>query len=539
MTDEEPLEHEPPFPPDPNEPKPPAPPPAGLLKPDESPMVEYMRHKLESLERELIRSKEEATSAKNLLEHQEKLRGEVESHLKSISAELKREKELRDLEETKQQSAGRVEALEKRLDEMHASWAGLLKDAIQNQEAGRESVAPRLESVTTEFTAVRDEIGRLKDELSAVRKALAPVDDLAAEVDSLRRAVPESNRRRALEDKALRDELAGLADRLGETVTQRLEAIDKRIAREVHENQDRLSSIQRERDAVREAVEEQHHRIRQEHLKERTALEEQFSRRVDELKQSLESFGERQSASADLLSKLHRLSDDVHAIISRPSSAKDQMVADLEREKRDLLLALKQRGEELRSYTLERRDVEHSLGESLMDANRELELERAKHRELEEKISAQQGEIERLKGEAALAEEGGRAKDERYAQLAEERDRLAQALAEEAAKVSAQIDSRTDSDRRWEARILDMQKRVDDEREKRLKTEESTSALRDQINTLSEHLSRVLKEKERTEHQYGEWLRERENIQASLKKKDEMIGMLSSTFQNLLKKPAG
>jgi len=519
------------------EPKPPAPPPAGLLKPDESPMVEYMRHRLESLERELIRSREQAVSSQKQLEHQEKLREEVESHLKSISAELRREKELRDLEDNKQQSAGRVEALEKRLDEMHASWASLLKDAIKGQEATRESVSPRLESVTHEFSGVRDDLRRLKDELAAVRKALAPVDDLAGEVDSLRRAVPEANRRRALEDKALRDELAGLADRLGETVAGRLEGIDRRIAVELHENQDRLASIQRERDALRETIEEQHHRIRQEHLKERTALEEQFSKRIEELKESLSSFGERQSGAADTLSKLHRLADEVHAIVSRPREAKDQMLADLDREKRDLLRALKQRSEELRAYSLERREVEHSLGESLMDANRALELERAKHRELEERIAFQQGEIERLKAEASLREQESLQKDDRFRQLAQERDKLAQALAEEAGKVSSQIDARTDSDRRWEAKILDMQKRIDDEREKRLKTDESTTALRDQINTLSEHLSRVLKEKERTERHYGEWLKERESIQSSLKKKDEMIGMLSSTFQNLLKKP--
>jgi len=537
MTDNDPLEQEPPFPPDPQEPKKPAPPPAGLLKSEDTPLVEYMRHRLDSMERELIRSKEQATSAKNMLDHQEKLRLEVENHLKSISAELKREKQLRDSEDDKLQSAGRVEALEHRLDEMHASWAGLLRDAIQGQEATRESVAPRLDNVAGEFATVRDEIVRLKDELVTIRKALAPVDDLAGEVDSLRRTLPETTRRRAIEDKALRDELGGMAERLGETISQRLEAIDRRIAQELHANQDRLSAIQRERDTLRETIDEQHHRIRQEHLKERTALEDQFNHRIDELKESLDSYGERQSGAADALSKLHRLSDEMHGIISRPQAAKDQMVADLEREKRDLMRALKARSEELRSYTLERREVEHSLGESLMDASRSQELERAKHRQLEERIASQQGEIESLKAAATLRDEELRQKDERFQQLAEERDKIVQALAEEASKVSNQIDARTDSDRRWESKILDMQKRVDDEREKRLQIEESTSALRDQVNTLTEHLSRVLKEKERTEQHYGEWLKEREGIQNSLKKKDEMIGMLSSTFQNLLKKP--
>ncbi len=267
MTDD-PLEHEPPFPPDPNEPKPPAPPPAGLMKSEESPLVEYMRHRLDSMERELIRSKEQALSAKNMLEHQEKLRLEVENHLKSISAELKREKQLRDSEESQAQSAGRIEALEHRLDEMHASWAGLLRDAIKGQEASREAVAPRLDNVAGEFATVRDEIVRLKDELAAVRKALAPVDDLAGEVDSLRKAFPETTRRRAIEDKALRDEIGGLAEKLGDTIGQRLEAIDRRIAQELHANQERLSAIQRERDTLRETIDEQHHRIRQEHLKE-------------------------------------------------------------------------------------------------------------------------------------------------------------------------------------------------------------------------------------------------------------------------------
>ncbi|PCI36114.1 MAG: hypothetical protein COB53_10350 [Elusimicrobia bacterium] len=538
MTEQDPLENEPPFPPDPNEPKPPAPPPAGLLKSEDTPLVEYMRHRLDSMERELIRSKEQATAAKAMLENQEKLRAEMESHLKSISEELKKEKEMRQDEDSRMESGTRIESLEHRLDEMHASWAGLLRDAIKGQEASREAVAPRLDIVTGQFSAVRDDIARLKDELTAVRKALAPVDDLAGEVDSLRRAFPETTRRRAIEDKALRDEVAGLAERLGDTVAQRLEAIDRRIAQELHANQDRLAAIQRERDSMRETIDEQHHRIRQDHLKERTALEDQFNHRLDELKESLGAYGERQTGTAEALSKLTRLSDEMHAIISRPTAAKEQMVSDLENEKRDLMRALKSRAEELRAYTQERREVEHSLGESLMDANRALELERAKHRELEERIAAQQGEIDRLKSGDSLREQESRQKDERFRLLAEQRDQLAQALAEEATKVSTQIDGRTDSDRRWEAKILDMQKRVDDEREKRLQVEESTSALRDQINTLTEHLSRVLKEKERTERHYGEWLKEREGIQNSLKKKDEMIGMLSSTFQNLIKKPS-
>ncbi|MEE8424676.1 MAG: hypothetical protein V3S11_02545, partial [Elusimicrobiota bacterium] len=100
-----------------------------------------------------------------------------------------------------------------------------------------------------------------------------------------------------------------------------------------------------------------------------------------------------------------------------------------------------------------------------------------------------------------------------------------------------QINERMASDKAWESRILEFQKSLDEERDKRLQAETAVKDLRAQMQTLSDHIGRVLREKELTEKEFADWDRQRKELHGTLHKKDEMITMLSATFQNLLKKP--
>src|SRR3990172_6724670 len=88
-----------PAPPRPGSVKPPAPPPAGLLRRDESPLMEYLRNRMELMERELFRAKERATASEEALKQQDALRGEVETQLKQISRQIQQEKLVQRLEE--------------------------------------------------------------------------------------------------------------------------------------------------------------------------------------------------------------------------------------------------------------------------------------------------------------------------------------------------------------------------------------------------------------------------------------------------------
>ena len=60
----------------------------------------------------------------------------------------------------------------------------------------------------------------------------------------------------------------------------------------------------------------------------------------------------------------------------------------------------------------------------------------------------------------------------------------------------------------------------------------TTADLRGQVATLSAHMTRALQDKATQ----ASWDQERQELLATLKKKEEMIAMLSNTFQNLIKK---
>jgi len=344
----------------------------------------FLEKRLESLERELAAERERAQSAQALFRQQEALRGEVESALKGLSEQLRREKAERESAEEKTRAHGRIEALEKRLDDMHSAWASLLKETIAQRQAGETAAAA---------SSARDQ------------------------------------------------------------------------------------------------------------------------ERQEEILQGLER-------------ALERLA---------PPQAKDEVIAALEGEKEDLLKALRARVDSLRRYAQERKQVEQTMGQSLMDANREIDQERQKARLLEARIPELELEAARLKDRLAAAERLSVDKDERLLRLSAEREELARALAAEGEKAREQIAQRSQSDQEWSRRVSELQELLSQERQARLSEAEALSELRSRMATLSEHLAKALQEKQAAEAGSSSWSQERERLLSSIREKDEMISMLTATFQKLMK----
>ncbi|MFA5139786.1 MAG: hypothetical protein WC728_11200 [Elusimicrobiota bacterium] len=531
MSDETPPERPaPPLPPRPGAAHPPVPPPAGLLHREESPLLEYMRKRMELMERELMQSRERALSSESLIKQQAAMRGEVESQLKEILEQVKAEKQLRELEDEKALSRGRIDALETRLDEMVKSWTALVQSALPGARSADERIDAASKTLAEGLGAMQQAFGRLKQTLEAL-----PV--LTGEVQGLAAGLQTQAERRGREDAEIKERLDSWAKGIAETLVQRLAAIDQRIAAELDEQQRRMSALAHEREALREAMEEQRHQTRQEYLKGRLEIEKQFQAQLAGLQEAFGGFEQRQGESSQTLAKLGELLGQLCARLAKPEKAKDQMLEDLEAEKRDLMQALRQRTEQLRAYSLERREVERSLGESLMGLDRQLEAERAKTRGSQEETASARSAVAGLRAELDLLKKEAVQKELRFQALASERDGIVQALAEEAAKVKNQIEARLESDRRWEEKLNQFQRLLDEERQKRADSEAAASDLRNQVRSLSDHIGQVVRQKEETERGAGEWLKEREELLASLRKKDEMISMLSSTFKNLLKKP--
>lgn len=526
-----------PIPPSPSQPRPPAPPPAALVKREESPLIEYMRARMEIIERELIKERERAASSENLMKQQEALRSDVSAHIERIGAELKAVNSVQELSEDRSEQKGRVSALEKRLDDMHSTWADLIKDTFQRLEDGRAQLTPEIRAFTEALGTLREDVRALGAGFKRLEEEAASQRAMARDLEGLRQELPLSARRREQEELALRDELRAHAERLGEVLLERLNGLDRRIAEDLHRQEERLAAMVRERAALDGTLQEEGSRARQEFLKERTSLQSLFNEQIAGVDRALAQVADRQGGANDSLTRLHGLAEALHAILTQPQKAKDHILQELESEKRDLITALKARSEQLRSYTLERREVERSLGESLMEAHRQIEAARSqgeaeRHRaaELEQELRAGAARLE-------LSHADVKDQEGRFCALASERDALLAALAEEAAKVRRQIDERADGDRAWEARVIELQRRVNEERSSKLNAESRAAELEDRLKTLSEHVAKALRDKDQVEQRHAQWSKDRQAIEAQLRKKDEMVAMLSSTFQNLLKKP--
>lgn len=499
--------------------------------------MEYMRARMEIIERELIKERERAAASENIMKQQEALRSDVEAHLNRIGAQLIQEKSVQELSEDRSEQKGRVESLEKRLDDMHGTWAQLLKDAFQRSEDGRAQLTPEIRAFTEAMGALREDVRSLGAGFKRLEDEAASQRALAREVEGLRQEVPLAARRREEEEKALRDELRAHAERLGEALFERLTGMDRRIAEELRHQEDRLEVMIRERASLQEALDEERVRARHDVIKERASLQALFNEQISGLERELVRVTDRQGQTTTALESLHGLAEKVHAILSQPQKAKDLMLQELEAEKKDLMSALKTRTEQLRTYALERREVERSMGESLMQAHRELEGTAARLEAERHRAASIEGERIALGGQLELTRAEVEDREARLSLLASERDALLAALAEEAAKVRRQIDERAEGDRAWEGRVLELQRQLNEQRASRLGAEAHAAELEDRLKTLSEHVARSLREKELVERRHAEWDKDRQSIESQLRKKDEMVAMLSSTFQNLLKKP--
>ncbi|MFA6091710.1 MAG: hypothetical protein WCU88_04425 [Elusimicrobiota bacterium] len=515
-------------------PAPPILPPAPLEKAarkDAATLSEYLCAKAESLERELSSERDRARSAEGLLKQQESLRTEVESQLKGLSEQIRQQKALQDLEHDKRSSQGRIEALEERLDEMHKTWASLLKDAV----AGREGESRRS---MEQADALAHSLAGLRLEVSALKDASAAKTEVPSELSELKTLVPALAKARTEDERLLREQLREMISGLSESLSMRIREIDERIAREAAGRDARLQALERERAAISEASEAQREDLRRQSAAQRAQDMQQLREEFTALRGAVLEFGMKQAGADGEAARLQKTLEELRTLLARPEKARDEIMQGLEGEKRDLMQALRERTGQLHNYVLERREIERSLGESLMEMSRRLEAERDAHRKTRERIAVLEQTIEALKAEGELRNQELSDRQARIAQAAGERDELLKALTEESGKVRRQISDRTAGDQAWEEKVLELQKAADEERGKRMQAEQACSDARAQMQALTDHISRLIREKDAVESRFTDWERQRREMDDQLRKKDEMLGMLSTTFRNILKKPS-
>lgn len=540
-----------------------------------TPMMDFLQRRLDSLERDLSLERERAQAAQNLLKQQEALRGEVESQLKALTANLRREKAERESEEVKSHARGRIDALEKRLDEMHQSWVSLLKDAIAQRDSGAKDLSASqaalaqavtasqtalAQMVTSSQTALAQSVAAAQGESAKEQAGLAQEQALLkARVGELSGALKEFLDKIGLwrsETQGLAQlgpELRGLASQIpaesrrfegqvAQTLAQfstelreSLASWQRQQAIEIEKQESRLQALAREREALLRAAEEQNHALRQEHLKEKIHRDKELAENTAELERKLDTLAQGQERGS-------RESAEVRANLAKaieklmtPPQAKDAAIAALELEKGDLLRVLKSRTESLQRYTLERREVEKTLGESLLALQREFDEERRKHLAGASRLSQLEFDNACLQDKLAAAQRSGGEKDARWAALAAERDELVGALLAEAEKVRQQIEDRGKAESEWARKLEELRQGFARETQERAKESAAVSELRAQIATLSDHLARALRENDSVEGRTSSWENERQSLLSALKEKEEMISMLNATFQNMLR----
>lgn len=523
-----------PLEPKPPRPVPPAPPRPEWIKPASAPapaaagvtpVMDFFQRRVETLERELALERERASAAQNLLGHQESLKNEVDAHLKALTDQLKREKSERDNDEARSRSSGRVEALEKRLDEMNSTFAQLLKEAVTSREGG-----PSTGALAAELAAFR---GALKDGMDGVAR-------WRGELRELTQIVPA---------------VQGLAERLPqdeklfeESVGRRLDEFAARLARSLEDMKRaqeagragidaRVEAIERERVDLTRAWEAQARSLREEQFKDRVAREAELSRQISELASRFAELSAAQEGSARGADGVRQGLDRVVSILTATPKAKDAIISELEDEKNQMAALARDRQEALRRFAAERREVETSMGDGLLKLTAQLEDERARTRAAEAGAAARLGEIETLKARLTDLERGAADRDARLLQLSAERDELARALMAEADKVRRGLEERRDADLAAEARLNELRQKLGEEASRRASAEGGAFDARSQMGALADQSARAMKERDAVLARFSEWDKERQRLLDVIRKKDEMISLLSATFQGALKKP--
>lgn len=522
---------------DPLEPKnprqtPPAPPRPEWLKPQPvppaqpgvTPMMDFFQRRVDSLERELAVERERASAAQTLLSQQDALRAEVDAHLKGLTDQLRREKLERDGEEAMTHSRGRVEALEKRLDEMNSTFAQLLKDAVSQRND-----SPSAGALAAELSAFR---GALKDGMDGVarwRGELKEIAGLLPKFDALAERLPQ-------EEKAFE-----------ESVGRRLEEFMARVARTLDDQRQaqdaaraqadaRVEAVARERADLARAWESQSRALREEHFKDRVAREAELARQVGELASRLSELTASQQGAERGADGVREKLEQVLSVLTATPKAKDMVIAELEAEKAELVRLARDRQEALRRFAEERREVERSMGDGLLKLTGQLEDERAKTRAAEAESARRQGDVEALQARLAEAQRATAERDARLESAAAERDELARALMAEAEKVRKAREERTSSDAAADERAAELRRRLDEENARRAAAEGAAADARAQLGALAEQSARSLQERDATLARFAEWEKERGRLNEIIRKKDEMIALLSATFSGALKK---
>ena len=510
---------------DPNDPQPlpprpvpPAPPQPELITPQQraagAPMMDFLQRRLEALERELVLERERANSASALLKQQEALKSEVETHLRNMTEQLRREKSEKEGEAEKSHARGRVEALELRLNEMTATFAQLLKEAVARQ-------------VPVAAAAAGEPMGA---EMAVFRRTIKDVAALLPEMRGLAARIPENEQR-------FEDQIARRLDDFAARLQANLSDWERRHDVERRKQDDRLQALVDERAAFARMWEEQGQSIRQEFLKERIAREVAVSAQIAELAKRIDMAGQSRADDSAGTAAIREKLDLITRTLAATPKAKDEIILELEQEKADLMRSMQERHEQLRATLEERRQIEMTMGDSLLQLASDLEKEREKTRAADSRANDIKGDIEALSHRYTDLERTCSERDARALSLGAERDELTRALVAEAEKFRASIAERTASDERWNQRVLELQGKLEAEAAHAGQEASISGDLRAKVATLSEHMTRALQERDAVVARFAEWERERQRLLDIVKQKDNMVSMLSSAFKGTIKKP--
>lgn len=524
-----------PLEPKPPRPVPPAPPRPEWVKPAPAasspavtPMMDFFQRRVEALERELALERERAAAAQSLLAQQDVLRTEVDAQLKTLSEQLKREKGEREGEEARSHSRGRIEALEKRLDEMNATFAQLLKEAVARRD---DASSPSAAALAAELASFR---GALKDGMDGVsrwRGELRELAQLVPQVQNLSERLPEN-------EKNFEEGVARRLDEFAARIARALEDWRRSQDAQRSDLEQGVEALARERADLARAWEAQARTSREEQFKDRVAREAEVSRQIGELSSRLSELTAGSEGAARGRDDVRRNLERVIAILTATPKAKDAVIQELEAEKAELMKVLDERHRALSRFADERRAVEASMGDGLVKLSGQIEEERARTRAADAAAAVRLGEIETLKARLADAERAAADRDVRIQSMGAERDELARALVAEADKVRRAIEERRDADAAADARLAELRKRLDEEAAQRAAAQGAAADARAQMGALAEQTARSLQERDATLARFSDWEKERQRLTEIVRKKDEMISLLSSTFQGALKKSA-
>jgi DNA repair exonuclease SbcCD ATPase subunit len=518
-----------PFEPKPPRPVPPAPPRPEWIKPVASapavpgvtPVMDFFQRRVETLERELALERERAQTAQSLLGHQESLRNEVDAHLKAMTDQIKREKIERDGDEVRSHSRGRVEALEKRLDEMNSTFAQLLKEAVSSRDSGPSSAA-----LAAELSAFR---GALKDGMDGIarwRGELRELSALVPQVQGLTERLPQDG-------KLFEESVGRRLDEFSARLARSLEDWKRVQEAERAELDARVEALARERGDLGRIWEGQARTLREEQFKDRVARETDVTRQISALASRLEELTSAQQGAGQSADAIRVNLERALSILMAPK-AKDEVISELEGEKDELAKLARDRQEALRRFADERREVEKSMGDGLLKLTGQLEEERARTRAAEARASQSAGPLEVARARLADMDRAVADREDRAQALAAERDELARALMAESDKVRRGLEASREAD----AAADELRQRLGEEAARRASAEGAAIDARSQMGALAEQTARTLQERDATVARYSDWEKERQRLLDIVRKKDEMISLLSATFQGALKKGA-